>query len=245
LRVGLKTLHITVEKLAKAYGLLWALRDLTFDLKPGDLVALLGPNGAGKTTLLRILAGLATPTSGSVHLDGAMLLRASTALRTQVGFLAPGDHLYENLTARENLNFFTSLYGRKNNFDAIDQALRAVNLTDRAGEYVANLSSGMKCRLSIAKWQLLQPGVLLLDEPYGVLDGSGVDLLENFLQGQCAAGRIVIVASHHVSRVLKMASRALILDQGRLTFDEVKREPWPNFDKAFREFLPHGETWRS
>ena len=238
-------MHITVEKLAKAYGLLWALRDLNLDLKPGEFVALLGPNGAGKTTLLRVLAGLISPTTGSVQLDGTTLSHGASALRAKIGFLSPADHLYENLTVRENLLFFTALYHQKNNFHAIDQALQQVNLADRVGEYVANLSSGMKCRLSIAKWQLLAPEILLLDEPYGVLDGTGVGLLENFLLGQCAAGRIVVMASHHVSRVLKLASRALILNQGRLTFDEIKHEPWPNFDKAFSEFLPHGETWRS
>jgi len=237
--IELKTLHIIVENLAKAYGLLWALKDLNFALKPGEFVAILGPNGAGKTTLLRILAGLASPTAGSVKLDGA------TALRTKIGFLTPADHLYDNLTVRENLYFFTSLYHQQKNSHAIDQALQQVNLADRADEYAANLSSGMKCRLSIAKWQLLEPELLLLDEPYGVLDASGVDVLEKFLQGQCAMGRIVVVASHHVSRVLKLSSRAVILNRGRLTFDEIKQQPWPNFDKAFGEFLPQGETWRS
>jgi ABC-type multidrug transport system ATPase subunit len=98
----------------------------------------------------------------------------------------------------------------------------------------------MKCRLSIAKWLLLQPELLLLDEPYGVLDGTGIDLLETFIKDQCAKGSIVIVASHHVSRVLTLCQRALILDQGRLTFDEPKRQPWPSFDRAFSEFLPQG-----
>ena len=232
-------MHIIAENLAKAYGLLWALKDLNFALKPGEFVAILGPNGAGKTTLLRILAGLVSPTAGSVKLDGA------TAQRTKIGFLTPADHLYDNLTVRENLYFFTSLYHQQKNSHAIDQALQQVNLADRADEYAANLSSGMKCRLSIAKWLLLEPELLLLDEPYGVLDGNGVDVLEKFLQGQCAMGRIVVVASHHVSRVLKLSNRALILNRGRLTFDEIKQQPWPNFDKAFGEFLPQGETWRS
>ncbi len=244
-RIELKTLHIIVENLAKAYGLLWALKDLNLALKPGEFVAILGPNGAGKTTLLRILAGLVSPTAGSVKLDGITLSHGATALRTKIGFLSPADHLYDNLTVSENLSFFTSLYHQEKNSHAIDQALQQVNLADRADEYAANLSSGMKCRLSIAKWQLLEPELLLLDEPYGVLDGSGVDVLEKFLQGQCATGRIVVVASHHVSRVLKLSSRALILNRGRLTFDEIKQQPWPNFDKAFGEFLPQGETWRS
>ena len=243
--IELKTLHIIVENLAKAYGLLWALKDLNLALKPGEFVAILGPNGAGKTTLLRILAGLVSPTAGSVKLDGATLRDGATALRTKIGFLTPADHLYDNLTVSENLYFFTSLYHQQKNSHAIDQALQQVNLADRADEYAANLSSGMKCRLSIAKWQLLEPELLLLDEPYGVLDGSGVDVLEKFLQGQCAMGRIIVVASHHVSRVLKLSSRAVILNRGRLTFDEIKQQPWPNFDKAFGEFLPQGEIWRS
>jgi heme ABC exporter ATP-binding subunit CcmA len=243
--IELKTLHIIVENLAKAYGLLWALKDLNFALKPGEFVAILGPNGAGKTTLLRILAGLVSPTAGSVKLDGATLRDGATALRTKIGFLTPADHLYDNLTVSENLYFFTSLYHQQKNSHAIDQALQQVNLADRAGEYVANLSSGMKCRLSIAKWKLLQPELLLLDEPYGVLDGGGVNLLERFLQAQCAKGHIVIVASHHVARVLNLCSRAVILNQGRLTFDEAKQQPWPGFEKAYGEFLPHGDSWRS
>jgi len=143
------------------------------------------------------------------------------------------------------LRFFSALYNRPQHAGAIEDALATVRLTDRANDYVATLSSGLKCRVSIAKWLLLDPGLLLLDEPYGVLDGPGVDLLENFLQAQCAKGHIVIMASHHVARVLKLCSRALILHQGRLTFNEAKQRPWPAFDQAYSEFLPHGESWSS
>jgi len=234
-------LRLTVNKLAKAYGVLWALRDLDLDLSPGEFVALLGPNGAGKTTLLRLLAGLSAPTAGRIEFDGVTFSLGKPEARAQIGLLAPADHLYENLTVRENLRFFTSLYDRDSGNSVLDAAMEEVNLAHRAGEYVANLSSGMKCRLSIAKWRMLQPGLLLLDEPYGVLDGQGVDLLEKFLQEQCAKGHIVIMASHHVSRALRLCTRALILHQGRLTFNEAKQSPWQSFDKAFGEFLPHGE----
>ncbi|MGH7798749.1 MAG: heme ABC exporter ATP-binding protein CcmA [Candidatus Binatia bacterium] len=233
-------MRVTVDKLAKAYGFLWALRELNLELAPGECVALLGPNGAGKTTLLKLLAGLITPTSGTIRFDGEDFLRGAAPLRARVGLLSPADHLYENLTVRENLAFFTRLYDRNSAASASDAALEQVGLADRAGDYVANLSSGMKCRLSIAKWLLLQPEILLLDEPYGVLDGSGIDLLENFLKDQCANGSIVVMASHHVSRVLGLCERAVILSQGRLTFNETKRRPWPSFDQAFSEFLPHG-----
>ncbi len=232
-------MRLAVDKLAKAYGFLWALRDLRFDLAPGELVALLGPNGAGKTTLLKLLAGLIAPTTGTIRIDGAPVSRA------KIGLLTPTEHLYDNLTVTENLRFFSALYNRPQRAGAIADALRQCGLTDRANDYVANLSSGLKCRVSIAKWLLLDPGLLLLDEPYGVLDGSGVDLLENFLQAQCAKGHIVIMASHHVARVLKLCSRALILHQGRLTFNEAKQLPWTSLDEAYSEFLPHGESWSS
>lgn len=238
---GNQDLHVTVRQLSKSYGFLWALKDLSLDLSPGELIALLGPNGAGKSTFLKLLAGLVRPTLGSIQLNGKELSATGEAGRSNVGLLTPGEHLYENLTARENLKFFIALYKKPRPPLDIDTALDAVGLAQRADEHVSALSSGMKCRLSIAKWGLLQPGLMLLDEPYGVLDGSGVDLLEQFLKNQCDSGRIVVMASHHVSRVLRICTRAIVLHHGRATFDEPRQQPWDSFNRAFGEFLPHGE----
>jgi heme ABC exporter ATP-binding subunit CcmA len=235
-------LHLTIQKLSKAYGFLWALKGLNLDLSPGEFAALLGPNGAGKTTLLKLIAGLISPTQGSIALDGEPVSAASGSSRAKIGLLAPASHFYENLTLRENLQFFASLYAKKLDPAGIDAALAQVELSGRTDDHASTLSSGMKCRLSIAKWNLLQPELLLLDEPYGVLDGSGVDLLEKFLKAHCRKGNIVIMASHHVSRVLKICNRAIILHKGQLTFNAPRQEPWPDFDKAFSEFLPHGES---
>jgi heme ABC exporter ATP-binding subunit CcmA len=233
-------LRLIVNQLAKAYGYLWALRPLDLELVAGEFIALLGPNGAGKTTLLKLLAGLSTPTAGTIELDGKTRAANSAAQRGQIGLLAPADHLYDQLTVLENLRFFTALYGKVHKENGLAAALEVVGLAERADEYAGNLSAGMKCRLSIAKWRLLEPGLLLLDEPYGVLDGSGVDLLEEFLRQQCAKGHIVIMASHHVSRALNLCSRALVLHQGRLSFNQAKQTPWPSFERAFGEFLPRG-----
>ena len=233
-------MHLTVRNLSKAYGYFWALRSLDLEIAPGECVALLGPNGAGKTTLLRLLAGLTYPTFGEITINDAKLSRNSTPLRSSIGFLVPSEHLYENLTVRENLDFFTALYSKNVAASAIAGALDAVGLQQWSAEYVSALSSGMKCRLSIAKWQLLEPALLLLDEPYGVLDGSGIDLLERFLKAHCRRGSVAVIASHHVSRVLELCDRALILHHGKLTFDEPRQQPWDSFDRAFGEFLPRG-----
>ena len=236
-----RDLHVTVRKLSKAYGILWALKDLSLDLSPGEFVALLGPNGAGKSTLLKLLAGLIRPTTGIIKFDSNEISRASETERWKVGLLAPGEHLYENLTVRENVKFFTALYKTMRSCGEIDAALSHVGLADRADEYVSALSNGMKCKLAIAKWSLLEPPLMLLDEPYGALDGSGVNLLENFLQNHCAKGHSVVMASHHVSRMLRICTRAIVLHQGRVTFDEPRQYPWDSFTRAFSEFLPHGE----
>lgn len=234
-------MHVTVRQLSKSYGFLWALRDLNFELSSGEFVALLGPNGAGKTTLLKLLAGLIQPTLGDVEVDGKELWRMGDAARGRMGFLTPGAHLYESLTARENLKFFNTLYQKPRSSVEIDSALADADLIGRADEYVEVLSSGMKCRLSIAKWKLLEPELMLLDEPYGVLDGSGINLLEDFLNEHCAKGHIVVMASHHVSRVLRICTRAIVLHQGKAAFDEPRQQPWDSFARAFAEFLPHGK----
>jgi len=236
-------LHLEIRRLSKAYGTAWALRDIDLQLRSGECVALLGPNGAGKTTLLKTLAGLIRPTSGEIFIEGAKR-SGETARRARIGILAPGDHLYEQLTAAENLQLFLALYGGTKH-GAIDDALAHVGLTDWAREYVSAFSSGMKCRLSIAKWQLLDPGLLLVDEPYGVLDGNGVDLLEEYLAKVCRGGGLVVLATHDVARAAALCSRAVILKRGRVVFDEPKRASWETFFSAVGEFAPRGEAWPS
>ena len=231
-------MRVTAHRLSKAYGYLWALKDVNLELAQGECVAILGPNGAGKSTLLRLLCALLRPTRGDVLLDGISPQEALA--RASIGLLSPHDHLYEKLTAEENLRLFLSLYRRENDRRRLRDALGDVGLTDWAAEYVSSFSSGMRCRLSIAKWLLLEPKLLLVDEPYGVLDGSGVDLLEAELKRVCDRGGCVVMATHHILRATNLCTRAMILRQGRIIFDEPKRSPWPSFDQAIGEFLPRG-----
>ncbi len=238
-------MHLEVRRLSKSYGFAWALKEIDLELRSGDCVALLGPNGAGKTTLLKALCGLLRPTMGEICTDGTKLRHGPARLQPAIGLLSPGDHLYDKLTAEENLRLFLALYNRQKNRGEIGNALAAAGLSDWSGEYVASLSSGMKCRLSIAKWLLLEPKLLLVDEPYGVLDGSGVDLLETHLKNVCRSGGIVVMATHHVTRAVALCSRAVILRRGKIIFNETKRTPWDGIYRAVEDFLPKGEAWPS
>ncbi len=237
LLVAETALSVRMDNVSKIYGFLWALRDVRLEIGAGEWVGLLGPNGAGKTTLLRVLAALAYPTAGGVELFGQELSYGNSPLRRSVGFLASGAHLYDSLTVSENLRFFVSLY--RNDVGADDRAtvLNDVGLHEKRDEYVSALSLGMRCRLAIAKWRLVRPRLLLVDEPYGSLDPSGVEVLNRFLESTCAAGGIVVLATHDVPRLLERCTRAVMLDQGRIVFDEPRQDPWHSFHSAFDALL--------
>jgi len=228
---------VRVEGLSKAYGLNWALRGIELELESGECVVLLGPNGAGKTTLLKLLSALIYPTQGQIEVAGQELTYGNSPLRREIGFLTTDAHLYDNLTVAENLRFFLSLYQR-NAEEQIDQTVESVGLARWASEYVAVLSHGMRLRLAIAKWSLLRPRLLLMDEPYGALDVSGVELLESFVRSTCTEGGVVLIATHDIARAISLCTRAVILHHGRVLFNEARQEPWESFYRAFGEFFP-------
>jgi ABC-type multidrug transport system ATPase subunit len=238
-------LNLRVRHLSKAFGSQWALHDINFELHAGDCVALLGQNGAGKTTLLKLLAALLPPTSGAIEFDDARLAGASPQMRALAGYFVPGAHFYEHLTTKENLQLFASLYGMNKNRTDLDGALDRVGLIQWRDRFVSALSAGMKCRLLIAKWLMVEPAFLLLDEPYGPLDGAGVDLLESFVLGLAQRNKTVIIATHQIPRALALCSRALVLQQGQLVFDGGRHEAASKFDGLTDGLLPRGERWRS
>jgi ABC-type multidrug transport system ATPase subunit len=230
---------------SKAFGSQWALRNVSFELGSGDCVALLGPNGAGKTTLLKIVAALIQPTSGAVEIEPGPRELQSNHARARVGYFVPGTHFYDHLTASENLHLFLSLYGKKKTPAELDEALGRVGLRRWRDDYVSALSSGMKCRLVIAKWILLEPPSLLFDEPYGPLDGPGVDLLESFVAELICNQKTVVIATHQVPRALEVCARALILNRGKLIFDGPCREAWANVEPLVSTLLPQKDRWKS
>ena len=234
-------MNLCVRQLSKAFSSQWALQNVDFELHPGDCVALLGQNGAGKTTLLKTIATLIYPTSGAIEIDGVDLRRAPATTRALVGYFSPGGHFYEHLTPKENLQLFLALYNQKKNAAELDEALDGVGLLRWRDEWVSSLSAGMKCRLLLAKWILLEPTFLLLDEPYGPLDGSGVDLLESFVSAQTQKRRAIIMATHQIPRASTLCSRALVLNQGRLVFDGRFQEATEKLGNLMGTLLPRGQ----
>lgn len=214
---------IEAENLSKAYGSMPVLRDLNFRVRRGEFVALLGANGSGKSTLLRLLSGLSKPTTGAIRIGGWDMPSEAMAVRAQIGLVAHQPLLYENLTARENLDFFGKLYGigREERERRIAELLRSVGLRKRADSLIRTFSRGMKQRLSIARASLHQPDVLLLDEPYSGLDQAAIERLDEMLFDGMDAGRTVVMSTHQLERMPPCVDRALVLSRGRISFDDA------------------------
>ena len=207
--------------MSKVYGWLPALNNLNFSVRRGEFLLVLGANGSGKSTLLHILSGLSKPSSGQIRIGGWEMPREAMAARGQIGLVAHQPLLYENLTARENLRFFSRLYGldRGERARRITELLGRVELQKRADSLVRTYSRGMKQRLSIARALLHRPEILLLDEPYTGLDQAGGELLNALLEAALGDGRTIIMSTHQMERAAQMARRALILSGGGIRHD--------------------------
>ncbi|MBN1138672.1 MAG: heme ABC exporter ATP-binding protein CcmA [Anaerolineae bacterium] len=207
---------IRVLKLTKAFGHRAALRGVDLKVAEGEFLTLFGPNGAGKTTLIRILASLARPSSGAVHVRGQDLGKGATAVRRQIGLISHNPLLYGDLTADENLRFFARLYDLPDAAARIDAVLEQVGLASRRRDPVRTYSRGMVQRLTIARAVLHDPAIMLLDEPYTGLDLQAADMLRGVLQELAASNRTVILTTHNLEQGLEMCSRAAILNRGRI-----------------------------
>ena len=205
---------IQVKKLVKRYGPITVLRELDFNVDPGEFVALLGPNGAGKTTLLRILSSLVRPTSGSVRVASLNLPTQGAALRAKLGVVSHQPLLYGDLTAAENLQFFSKLYAVGP--DRIQEILDLVGLLPRKHDLVRTFSRGMQQRLAIGRAILHNPAILLLDEPHTGLDQTAGEILDKILKDVALEGRTVVMTSHDLLRASELASRLVLLSKGKI-----------------------------
>ncbi len=199
---------LSAQALAKRYGERLALHDVSFEVEAGELVALIGPNGAGKTTLLSVLAGVQSPSAGSVNGEAAA-----------VGWVPQQPAVYTKLTVAENLELFARLERVADPHDAVARMLVQTDLAERADEQVGRLSGGNRQRVNIAVGMLSAPGALLLDEPSAALDPIQRGRLWEFVHGLAQSGTCVIFSTHNVAEAERYAGRILVLDEGQLLFD--------------------------
>jgi len=194
----------------------WALKDVSFDVKQGEVLGVIGRNGAGKSTLLRILATSLSPTYGGGTVLGFDLLRERAEIRSRADLLSHRTRLYEDLTAAENVAFWCRLLGIDE--ASVAPALERVGMLEVAGERVRGFSQGMRQRVAIARTIVRTPELLLLDEPYTGLDAEARYAVDDLVREAVTGDRTVVVATHHPMPDT-IARRELTVDGGRIVME--------------------------
>jgi ABC-2 type transport system ATP-binding protein len=250
---------LSVQGLSKSFGTLRAVDNVSFAVHAGELYGLLGPNGAGKTTTLSIIAGLLRPDAGEVIMDGVRLKDDPPRARRYLGVVPQELAIYEELSARENLEFWGRLAGLSAREARIRAAelLEALALADRAREPVKTFSGGMKRRVNLGCALLHRPRLLLLDEPTVGIDPQARASLLGFVRGLQRDGTAILYTTHYLEEAETLCQRIGILDHGRLlaegTLEQLQQrlggdrlfvlegdlgdaapDTWPGFAARFR-----------
>lgn len=218
---------VSIQHVSKSFKKHQVLEDVNLDIFEGEIFGLLGPSGAGKTTLVKQLTGLETPTSGESYLFGKQM--PTLKLINRIGYMAQSDALYEDLTAKENLQFFSELYGLKGKkkTSRILEVMEHVQLSSDLNKLVSNYSGGMKRRLSLAIALLHEPEVLILDEPtVGIDPVLRQSIWESF--SALKQNGITIIVTTHVMDEAEKCDRLGMIRDGRLiavgTPEELKEQ---------------------
>jgi ABC-2 type transport system ATP-binding protein len=209
---------IRVERLRKSFDSLTAVDDISFEVRDGEIFGLLGPNGAGKTTTINMICGVLRPDHGRIVIDVRDIWLEPKKVKQSLGVVPQEIAVYEDITARDNLHFWGSLYGlRGSELKArINQALTRAGLAERAGDKVKSFSGGMKRRLNLCMGLMHQPKFLLLDEPtVGIDPQARLNILE-IIREVARGGTTVLYTTHYMDEAQELCDRIAIIDHGKI-----------------------------
>jgi len=208
---------IEAEHLAKDYGTVLAVDDVSFSVGTGEVVGFLGPNGAGKSTTLRMLAGFLAPTRGRVLLHGFDMQKQPLSARERLGYMPEASPLYPELKVREYLAFRAALkrVPRKQRVAAVGRAMERARVTEVADTLIAHLSKGYRQRVGLADALVASPPLLILDEPTAGLDPNQIREVRELVR-ELGRDHTILLSTHILSEVEAVCSRALVIDRGKL-----------------------------
>jgi ABC-2 type transport system ATP-binding protein len=230
---------IEVTGFSKRYGDTQAVSDLTFDVKPGEIVGLVGPNGAGKTTTLRAIAGILKLDAGWIRVAGQDVARAPVEAKRVLAYVPDTPHPFDLLTVGEHLRFAALAYRVKAGEADFDALLSEMELLEKKDELASSLSRGMQQKLAIACAFLHEPKAVLLDEPLTGLDPRAIRNMRESIVARARAGASVLLSSHLLELVERLCDRVMVLHRGTKlalgTLEEIRGVAAASSDASLEE----------
>ena len=211
---------IQVSNLGKKYGKQWAVKGISFQAQPGEIIGFLGPNGAGKSSTLKMLVGLLNPTEGSAHIHGIESHADSIELKKILGYLAENNPVYPDMYVKEFLTFIGNMHGFSSERieKRIQEVIEQVGLTREQSKKIGELSKGYQQRVGIAQAIFHNPDVLILDEPTSGLDPNQMEEIRQLIHS-LKAEKTILFSSHLLSEVESICDRIILINKGELLAD--------------------------
>ncbi len=217
---------IEVQDLKKSFKEIKAVQGVSFEVRQGEIFSLLGPNGAGKTTTISMLSTLLHPDEGDAFILGHSVTKDSMAAKESLGVVPQEIALYEDLSARENLNFWGKMYGLRGSAlkSRVDEVLETIGLSDRQNDRVSKFSGGMKRRVNIAVALLHRPQVLFMDEPTVGIDPQSRRHILDSVKALNRQGMTVLYTTHYMEEAEELSDRIAIMDNGKVIANGTQDE---------------------
>jgi len=209
---------LEVRALTKYYSRIPAIEEVSFTIRPGEILGYLGPNGSGKSTTVKILTGLLDPSEGELLYQGADIRKDFVAFKRVMGYVPEEAHLYPHLTGREYLQLVGRLRGirRQTIDDRAETMLRLFGMEESRHSLIGSYSKGMRQKVLISAALLHNPDVLIFDEPFSGLDVTASQVLKHLLARLAAEGKVILYSSHVLEVVEKVCSSVVILRKGKV-----------------------------
>ena len=234
---------LSVKNLKKSFGKNTVLKDISFDVSTGDIIAIVGPSGSGKSTLLRCLNMIETPSSGKIVFEGINLVDKKTNLslvREKIGMVFQQFNLFNHLSVLDNLMLAPvklKVMGEGSAKRKAIMLLEKIGLKDKALSYPSSLSGGQKQRVAIIRTLMMDPDIILFDEPTSALDPEMIGEVLDLIKMVASENKTMIIVSHEMSFVKSIASRILFLENGKIIFDGSNKDFFKNKNDRIKAFL--------
>jgi ABC-2 type transport system ATP-binding protein len=236
---------LEARHLRKTYGSLVAVDEVSFAIRPGEILGYIGPNGSGKSTTVKMIAGLLEPTSGQVMYNGTSIQQDLVGYKQKIGYVPEEPHLYPYLTAREYLDLVGTLRGIPRNirFEKIDALLRLFSLYAQRHAALSSYSKGMRQKVLLISGLLHNPGLIIFDEPLSGLDVTSAFIFRKLVGTLAKQGKAIFYCSHVLEVVERLCSHLLILRKGMVvahgaTREVLERLNQPTLEDTFAQLVP-------